>query len=103
MDYFLIEMVNTLRASSAVASARAKRIEREMVEAGLIPSPASAPALPSIKKDASDPRDSLTSLTSRSPAGKASAIEEEEEAIRVRLEAIGRHVGANYTERCVST
>jgi hypothetical protein len=50
MHYFLIEAVQTLRHSSAVADARAKKIEDEMIEAGLIP----PPQLPQIKakKDA---------------------------------------------------
>jgi len=95
MDYFVIEMVNALRESAAVATARAKKIENEMAEAGLIP-PASSlpPAVPAKKESA---RDSVTSLASRS--GKSQAVDEEEEAIRIRLEAIGMHVGANFTER----
>lgn len=94
MDYFVIEMINTLRESAAVATARAKKIEQEMAEAGLIPP--TAPAVPAKKESA---RDSVTSLASRS--GKALAVDEEEEAVRVRLEAIGMHVGANFTERYV--
>ncbi|KAG5643048.1 hypothetical protein DXG03_001626 [Asterophora parasitica] len=98
MDYFLIELVNTLRESSAVATARTKKIEQEMVEAGLIPAPAaSAPAPPAKKENA---RDSTTSLNSSSKGtGKPPVLDEEEEAVRVRLEAIGLHVGANFTER----
>lgn len=99
MDYFLIEAVNALRASSAVATARARKIEKEMVDAGLLPPPAPTPA-PPVKKET--PRDSLTSLGSRSGSvsgGAGKAMDEEEEAVRVRLEAIGIHVGANYTER----
>lgn len=69
MDYFSIEMVNTLRISSTVATTRAKKLEQEMLQAGLIP-PATAPL--------------------RS---------EDEEAVRVRLESIGMHVGANITEK----
>ncbi|KAF5349382.1 hypothetical protein D9758_015522 [Tetrapyrgos nigripes] len=64
MDYFLIEVVNTLRESSAVTK---------------------------------NPRDSTVSLNSRS--GKNAAVDEEEEAIRTHLEAIGLHVGANFAER----
>ncbi|KAG5728802.1 Trafficking protein particle complex subunit 6B [Termitomyces sp. T112] len=95
MDYFLIELVNTLRESSAVATARQKKVEKEMIEAGLIPPPAQvAPAVP--KKETG--RDSLTSLNSKS--GKTvPVVDEEEDAVRVRLEAIGIHVGANFTER----
>lgn len=98
MDYFLIELVNTLRESSAVASARAKNVEKEMIDAGLIPPPAAAPPVPPVKEN---PRDSTTSLNSRGTTGKTSAVDEEEEGIRMRLEAIGLHVGANFTERYV--
>jgi hypothetical protein len=96
MDYFLIEMVNTLRASSAVATARNRKLESEMIEAGLLPAPAPAP--PAKKETA---RDSTTSLNLRQGAKPATPAEEEEEALRSRLEGIGIHVGANYTERCV--
>ncbi|TFK38760.1 TRAPP complex subunit trs33 [Crucibulum laeve] len=98
MDYFVIEMVNTLRESAAVATARSKRIEQEMIEAGLIPPPAPAPPALPLKKESA--RDSVTSLPSRtgSAAGKT-VVDEEEEAVRVRLETIGMHVGANFTER----
>jgi hypothetical protein len=97
MDYFLIELVNTLRDSAAVATRRAKKIEQDMVEAGLIPPPAPPSLnLPPKKESA---RDSVTSLTRGS--GKSS-LDDEEEAVRSRLETIGLHVGANFTERCVT-
>ena len=100
MDYFLIEMVNTLKQSAAFATARSKKIEQEMIEAGLIPPPAPLPL--NLKKEGG--RDSVTSLASRSgsAAGKG-GVDEEEEAVRVRLEAIGMHVGGNYTERCAQS
>ncbi|GBE78567.1 NO signaling/Golgi transport ligand-binding domain-containing protein [Sparassis latifolia] len=91
MDYLLIEVVNALRASSVVAANRARKIEHEMIEAGLIPAP--VPVLP-VSKDA--PRDSVRSNVSR---GSKAAGEDDEEAVQVRLEAIGMHVGANLTER----
>jgi len=87
MDYFLIEMVNTLRASSAVATARAKKLEQEMVDAGLIPPP---PAVP--------PSLPLRGNPQQNSARKVSK-EVDEDAVRARLEAIGMHVGANFTER----
>ncbi|KAG6873266.1 hypothetical protein C0995_001040 [Termitomyces sp. Mi166 len=94
MDYFLIELVNTLKESSAVATARQKKVEKEMIEAGLIPPPAqTASSVP--KKESA--RDSVTSLNSKS--GKTAPVDEEEEAVRMRLEAIGIHVGGNFTER----
>ncbi|KDR68823.1 hypothetical protein GALMADRAFT_78072 [Galerina marginata CBS 339.88] len=96
MDYFLIEMVATLRESAAVATARSKKIEQEMMEAGLVPAPIPVPS--SLKKESA--RDSVTSLVSRtgSAAGKGT-LDEDEEPVRLRLEAIGMHVGANFSER----
>jgi trafficking protein particle complex subunit 6 len=89
MDYFLIEAVQTLRHSSAVAEARAKKVENEMVEAGLIPPP--PPPQTKAKKDAQ--RDSIAT-------GSSAPSDDEDEGLRARLEAIGLHVGANITERC---
>ncbi|PPQ98856.1 hypothetical protein CVT26_014332 [Gymnopilus dilepis] len=108
MDYFLIEMVSTLRESAAFATARAKKLEAEMIENGLIPPPQPVPNV--VKRDSTrdsvrdSARDSTTSLVSR--AGSASGkglVDEEEEPVRQRLEAIGMHVGANFCERlCLS-
>jgi len=97
MDYFLIEMVTALRASAAVAAARAKKIEDEMVEAGLIPPPPPAPPAPPPKRDSH--RDSIIPIV-RDVPGKAKKVDEEDD-VRQRLEAIGMHVGANFTERYV--
>ncbi|KAH9075694.1 NO signaling/Golgi transport ligand-binding domain-containing protein [Lactarius deliciosus] len=72
MEYFLIEAVQTLRHSSAVADSRAQKIENEMIE------------------DAQ--RDSVA-------AGPSAPSDDEEEGLGARLEAIGMHVGANITER----
>ncbi|KAF8272394.1 transport protein particle component [Lactarius quietus] len=88
MEYFLIEAVQTLRHSSAVADSRAQKIEDEMIEAGLIPPP--PPPQARAKKDAQ--RDSVGTGTSTSS-------DDDEEGLRARLEAIGLHVGANITER----
>ena len=104
MDYFLIELVATLRESAAVATARSKKIEKEMLEAGLIPPPAPVPS--SLKKDKdkdNSARDSVTSLVSRSGSatGGKTVVDEDEEPVRQRLEAIGMHVGANFSERSV--
>ena len=97
MDYFIIEMVNTLRDSSAVAAARSKKIEQEMIEAGLLPPP---PAPLSLATKVESARDSVTSLPSRTAAKLG--LDEEEEGVRARLEGIGMHIGANFTERYVS-
>lgn len=93
MDYFVIEMVNTLRASSAVATARAKKVEQEMIEAGLMPTPATVP--PALK--GSQLRQSHGSDGSRDSISRDGKDEDEE--LRARLEAIGVHVGANMAER----
>lgn len=89
MDYFLIEAVNALRVSSAAAAARAKKIESDMAEAGLLPPP------PPAKQQ--NNRDSASSTT-----GKILGSVDEEEGIRSRLEAIGIHVGGNFAERYVA-
>ncbi|KAH7919214.1 transport protein particle component [Leucogyrophana mollusca] len=91
MDYFLIEAVNALRSSSAVAAARAKKIEHDMAEAGLVPPPPPAKNPTS----AQGQRDSMGSVSSKS----AAVVDEEEEGVRTRLEAIGMHVGGNFAER----
>ena len=91
-DFFLIEMVSTLRASSAHAQARARKVEQEMIDAGLLP------ALLPIPATRKEHRDSTTSLASRA----TTKVDEEEEGLRLRLEAIGMHVGANITERYVN-
>lgn len=90
-DFFIIEMVNTLRASSTHAQTRARKVEQEMIDAGLLPAPLPTPT---IRKDF---RDSTTSLTSKAMA----KVDDEEEGLRLRLEAIGMHIGANITERHV--
>ncbi|KAA1468352.1 TRAPP complex subunit trs33 [Dentipellis sp. KUC8613] len=97
MDYFLMEMVHTLRDSARVAEARAKKVEQEMIESGLIPAPPPAPPTLKAKKDARESTGSLASQATGA-AGKSPA-DEEEEPVRSRLEAIGLHVGANITER----
>lgn len=98
MDYFLIEVVQTLRHSSSVAAARAKKVEEEMIASGLITAPPPPPSTLKVKREVQ--RESLGSIVSQTQniSGKV-AIDEEEEGIRARLEAIGLHVGANITER----
>ena len=96
MDYFLIELVQTIRQSSIVATARQKKIEQEMIQAGFVPPSA---AQTQAKKDA-------LGLSGESPnaarnSNGKSKESEEDESVRVRLEAIGVHVGANFTERYV--
>ncbi|KAF9235715.1 NO signaling/Golgi transport ligand-binding domain-containing protein [Melanogaster broomeanus] len=93
MDYFLIEAVNALRASSAIAATRAKKIEQEMEEAGLVPPP---PPPPPAKPQQSH-RDSVGSTTARSTG--TISVDEEDEDVRSRLEAIGLHVGGNFVEK----
>ncbi|KAF8139764.1 NO signaling/Golgi transport ligand-binding domain-containing protein [Boletus edulis] len=88
MDYLLIEAVSALRASAAVAVARAKKIEQEMADAGILPPP------PPTKTPQSN-RESIGSTTSRTQADD----DDDDEGVRTRLEAIGLHVGGNYVER----
>jgi len=89
-DFFVIEMVNTLRASSAHAQARARKVEQEMIDAGLLPAPLPTPVT------RKEHRGSTTSLASKATMKG----DDDEEGLRLRLEAIGMHVGANITERC---
>lgn len=94
MDYFMIEAVEALKHSSTVAAARVKKAEDEMINAGLLPPPPPPP--PHLKKG--NLRDSIISnATDKAP------LDEEEEDLRARLEAIGLHVGTSITERCVIT
>ena len=94
MDYFLIELVATLRASSAVSVAKTKKIEQEMIEAGLLQPPLAIPPPVPSKRD--------SSMSTASTAKTDGKVSEEEESLRVRLEAIGVHVGANVAERQAS-
>jgi hypothetical protein len=96
MDYFLIELVNTIRISSSVAIAREKKIEQEMIENGLLPPPTASSAL---LKSSQKPRESVGSVSGRGAGEKASTTTDEEEGIRARLEDIGLHIGANFAER----
>ncbi|KAG6373106.1 hypothetical protein JVT61DRAFT_6708 [Boletus reticuloceps] len=90
MDYLLIEAVNALRASAAVAVARAKKIEQEMADAGILPPPPT--------KTQQSNRESTGSTTSRTQAA-TDDDDDDDEGVRTRLEAIGLHVGGNYVER----
>ena len=68
-----------------------KKLEEEMIQAGLLPQPPAVHAPSRVTK-----RDSQNSLNSAS--GKE-ALDPEEEDLRKRLDAIGQHVGANFAER----
>jgi hypothetical protein len=93
MDYFLIELVPTLRASAAVAAARAQAQERAMVDAGLLP-----PAPPGKASRASEPA-SAVNRTSAAAAAAAGREPDDEDGLRRRLDALGQHVGAQLAER----
>jgi len=99
MDYLLMEMVHTLRASSAVAATRMKKIEKEMIDAGLLTPPQAVPASQARREAHAQgsQRDSLRSLAST----PASQRETEDEELRIRLENVGIHVGSNIAERYV--
>ncbi|CAE6373193.1 unnamed protein product [Rhizoctonia solani] len=85
-DILLIEMVRTLRDSASVARKRETELEEEMIENGLLERKASVAAPPK--------GDSVSSI----PTAK-DTLDENEEALRVRLESIGMHVGANLAEK----
>lgn len=78
LDFLLIELVHTLKASSRHATARLRAKEEEMISAGLLPPPLPAPP----NKD-----------------GVSREQEDEEEALRIRLEDIGAAVGGALAER----
>ncbi|KAG8835781.1 Trafficking protein particle complex subunit 33 [Serendipita sp. 399] len=71
-DYFLVEIVNTLKQSSAVATRRQKELEDEMAKANLLPGP---------------------------PTQRVQVQDTAEEALKLRLEGIGAQVGASLVER----
>ena len=110
MDYFLIEMVHTLRTSSSVATERTKAVEKEMIEAGLLPPVRPGKVTPSgsvsgtqtptkgLKKEL---RESGSTGSLVLKTGVSVADDPEDEALRIRLEAIGVHVGGNIAERCI--
>lgn len=97
LDYLCIEMIKTLRVSSALATARLKAYEKKMIESGLLPPPPVPPPPPVAKPDAAQ-RDSAGSLSSKFGVGKVT-VDPEDEELRLRLEAIGVHVGSNIAER----
>lgn len=111
MDYLLIEMVQTLRDSEAVASDRLKKAEDEMIQAGFMPPTVAAREKQRKEKEKREKeklRESTGSGASTPAlgvsvgAGKGSVEEDAaEEGLRTRLEAIGVHVGGNIAERCV--
>ncbi|CAE6492148.1 unnamed protein product [Rhizoctonia solani] len=85
-DILLIEMVRTLRDSASVARRRETELEEEMIENGLLER--------RVPVATSSRGDSVSSV----PTAKG-VLDEDEEALRVRLESIGMHVGANLAER----
>lgn len=103
LDYLVIEAIQALKASSAVATARRKGAEKDLLDAGLVPPEPHAPAVP--KKDVQ--RESMASLASRVTISSVANVKVEsdldEEDVLARLDAIGVHVGSNIAERCVLT
>lgn len=101
-DYFLIELVHTLRRSSQVARDRHKKREEEMLANGLLPP--SVVLAGGASGSGQTPGGLRTPLGGLSAAGGTSAkapVNEDEEAVRLRLDALGAHVGANVAERYV--
>jgi trafficking protein particle complex subunit 6 len=93
LDYLAIELVSALRQSCKVASAKKKEREEHMIAAGVLPAPSLPPPL-TTKKDSVR----VAMLAART----AKASEEEEEALRLRLEMVGVQVGGNLAERYVA-
>lgn len=103
MDYLLIEMVPILRASAAFAKARERRIEKEMIDAGLVPPPplrtAKEKEREKEKRESTGSAGTRGSMTGTAGTTVASAEDIEDEGLRIRLEAVGVHVGSNIVER----
>lgn len=97
MDYLLIEAVQALRTSSAVAAARMRKLEKDMMDAGILPPTPPAPSVP--KKETQ--RDSVGSMSSKTGQSTKASVDPEDEDVQSRLEAIGVHMGSNITERCL--
>jgi hypothetical protein len=93
----MIELTNTLKHSSKVATERLRQQEAELIEMGLL-----AP-LPPMKESAV--RDSVRSSASLSSTTRVGGnaprviLTEPEEAVRQRLETMGAIVGGNLAER----
>ena len=96
-DYLLIEAIHTLRASSAVARERIKKREDEMIRNGLLP--ANYASTNGRGGGVEGAKKSTTNLAAGAGAGKSAPLSEEEEALKMRLEALGAHAGANIIER----
>lgn len=86
-----MEAVNTLRVSSAVARERLKKREAEMVKQGLLVAPTQS-------SGAGAPN---TPPSRAGTPGKGQVVSVEEEDLRVRLDAMGAHIGANLAERFI--
>ena len=105
-DYFLIELMHTLRHSSRVARDKLKQREEDMLVNGLLTSTLAAAGSTGASGQGPEGFGSTSkmSLGSSTAAGGASAkpsANDEDEAVRIRLDALGAHVGANLAERCV--
>jgi len=92
MEFLMIELVHTLRESARTAMKKSRTQEEEMVAAGLLPAPASSSITTPSLRGSSSVRDSMASEDSK-------VFEEEEDALKSRLESIGAVVGGNLAER----
>ncbi|KZT58430.1 transport protein particle component [Calocera cornea HHB12733] len=98
VEFLLVEMTRTLAESSRVAQARRDKAEAEMRGAGWMPK-----AVPGAKGEEGSAlalgklREPLREEVER--ARRARVEEEEESAVRQRLENIGAHVGGNLAEK----
>jgi hypothetical protein len=91
----MIELTNTLKHSSAIATERVRRHEAQLIAMGLL-----APVPPKKEAPVRDSVGSSGSLVSRAGGNATkSGLSEAEEAVKQRLETMGAIVGGNLAER----
>ena len=94
LDFLLIEMVPILKQSTTASLKKIREAENEMIEAGLLSPPAPTHPIPPGLKGAA--------LQEAIDDQRRIQIEEEDnEALRLRLESIGVSVGGTLAERSV--
>ncbi|TDL22370.1 transport protein particle component [Rickenella mellea] len=98
-DYLVIEMVGALRGGAKRAEEKRRAVEKEMIEAGLLPASSSSLEKQGKKEKDRESTGSGGSGVRSSGLGVTKVDDPEEEGLRVRLEAIGIHVGSNIAER----
>jgi hypothetical protein len=90
LDYLNIELISALRRSSKVADLRKREREDHMIAAGVL---TARPLPPPLSSGNSSVRESVLA------ARTAKTLEDEEEALGLRLELLGMQIGGNIAER----